>query len=142
MFVDDVSRPVIRVAAAVIVDDDGRLLLVRKRGTSTFMQPGGKLEPGETPAQALARELEEEVGVTVDSNGFEYLGRFATDAANEVGHALDAEMFFVRVSGPVAAAAEIDEVAWVHPSEMPGRPIAPLVLDHVLGIIRSRKASP
>ena len=53
---------IIRVAAALIVDDGGRLLLVRKSGTSVFMQPGGKYEPGETGAQTLARELHEELG--------------------------------------------------------------------------------
>jgi len=54
----------IRIAAAVIVRPDGMTLLVRKRGTSAFMQPGGKIEPGETPEQALSRELSEEIGVT------------------------------------------------------------------------------
>ena len=42
----------IRIVAAVIVDEAGRLLLVRKRGTQAFMQPGGKIAPGETLAQA------------------------------------------------------------------------------------------
>ena len=47
---------VIRVAAAVVTDDAGRFLLVRKRGTTAFMQPGGKIEPGEDPRAALVRE--------------------------------------------------------------------------------------
>lgn len=126
------ALPVIRVAAAVIVDEEGRLLLVRKRGTGMFMQPGGKIEPGETPAAALARELREEVGLHLDPAQFEYLGRFATDAANEAGHRLDAEMFFVAAGAPVVAAAEIEELAWVHPRDMQGMPIAPLVHDHAL----------
>ncbi len=130
------ERPVIRVAAAVIVDDAGRLLLVRKRGTKMFMQPGGKLEAGETPAVALARELEEEIGVRLDPHHFEYLGRYDTDAANESGHGLDAEMFLVHIREPVAAASEIEEVIWIHPRDMVGLPIAPLVLDHVLSIVR------
>ena len=133
-------RPVIRVAAAVIVDDVGRLLLVRKRGTTMFMQPGGKLEPGETAAEALARELEEEVGARLDPAAFDYLGRFDTDAANEKGHALDAEMFLVRVDGAIAAASEIEELAWIHPRDMDHLPIAPLVHDHVLEILRARAA--
>lgn len=130
------KRPVIRVAAAVIVDVQGRLLLVRKRGTGMFMQPGGKIEPGETPASALARELKEEVGLDLDPAQFDYLGRFATDAANEAGHALDAEMFLVVTQAPVVAAAEIEELAWVHPREMEGMPIAPLVHDHALRFLR------
>jgi hypothetical protein len=66
---------------------------------------------------------------------FEYLGRFSTDAANEPGHALDAELFRVRTDRPVSAAAEIEELAWIHPDEMAGKHIAPLVLDHALRFV-------
>ena len=44
---------VIRIVAAVVADERGRLLLVRKRGTTAFMQPGGKPEAGETPAETV-----------------------------------------------------------------------------------------
>ncbi len=137
MHSSDSSRPVIRVAAAVIVDREGRLLLVRKRGTRMLMQPGGKIELHESPAAALARELNEELGLVLDPVTFRYLGRFSTSAANEAGHALDAEMFWVDVDAPVAVASEIEELAWVHPREMSGLPIAPLVHDHALAFLGS-----
>ena len=54
----------IRIAAALIDDGEGRVFLVRKRGTAAFMQPGGKIDPGETAFQALARELTEELRFT------------------------------------------------------------------------------
>ena len=41
------SSNVISVVAALIRDERGRVLLVRKRGTAVFMQPGGKRHPGE-----------------------------------------------------------------------------------------------
>ncbi len=47
----------IRIVAAVIRDDAGRVLLVRKRGTKAFMQPGGKLDAGEDDITALSREI-------------------------------------------------------------------------------------
>jgi 8-oxo-dGTP diphosphatase len=56
----------ISIAAAVIADASGRLLLVRKRGTSAFMLPGGKIEPDEEPVDALVRELREELGLVID----------------------------------------------------------------------------
>jgi 8-oxo-dGTP diphosphatase len=58
-----------RVAAAVIVRGDGRVLLAQRPEGKAYAGywefPGGKLEPGETPAQALARELREELGLVV-----------------------------------------------------------------------------
>jgi 8-oxo-dGTP pyrophosphatase MutT (NUDIX family) len=56
------QKPMIRIAAALIDDDRGRLLLVRKVGTPWFMQAGGKIEHGESAISALDRELREEIG--------------------------------------------------------------------------------
>lgn len=72
----------IRIVAAVILNSAGELLLVRKRGTRMFMQPGGKFEPGETSEQALIRELREELGFELRHDDFEFVGRFGADAAN------------------------------------------------------------
>ena len=59
-----VSEPRIRVAAVIVIDD--RLLLVRqvKTGAPYHLLPGGGVEPGESLAQALIREVAEETGVT------------------------------------------------------------------------------
>ncbi|MDH5285714.1 MAG: Nudix family hydrolase [Betaproteobacteria bacterium] len=59
----------IRVAAAVVLRPDGRVLLAQRPPGKAYAGywefPGGKLEPGETPAHALARELDEELGIEV-----------------------------------------------------------------------------
>jgi 8-oxo-dGTP diphosphatase len=60
---------VVRVAAAVVVRPDGRVLLAQRPQGKPYAGywefPGGKLEPGESAAHALARELKEELGITV-----------------------------------------------------------------------------
>lgn len=122
--------PTIRIAAAVIVDSAGRILLVRKRGTTAWMQPGGKVEPGEAPADTLARELHEELGLTLDPATFEHWGRFESAAANEPDHLVDCDIYAVRISTEPVAAAEIEELRWVALDET-SLTIAPLALDHV-----------
>lgn len=65
----DMSDKIIDVAAGLIMRPDGQLLLGQrpegKPWAGWWELPGGKLEPGETVLQALARELQEEIGITV-----------------------------------------------------------------------------
>jgi 8-oxo-dGTP diphosphatase len=89
------SLPSIRIAAGLIIDSAGRVLLVRKRGTQAYMQPGGKIEPHESPVQALAREIEEELGIRVAPDAPEYLGEFTAQAASENGHTVKAACFYL-----------------------------------------------
>ncbi|WP_295781261.1 NUDIX domain-containing protein [uncultured Microbacterium sp.] len=123
----------IHVSAAVITDADGRLLLVRKAGTTAFMQPGGKPEPGETPAETLARELAEEVGIRVSPDALEPLGRFTASAANEPGFVVVADVFGVDIGDqrPVPD-AEIAELRWVTAATASGIEIAPLAREFFL----------
>ena len=63
----------IEVVAAVISDAQGRILATQ-RGYGNMKDgwefPGGKIEPGETPQQALRREIAEELAVTIEVNNF------------------------------------------------------------------------
>jgi 8-oxo-dGTP pyrophosphatase MutT (NUDIX family) len=131
------SRPVIRVAAAVIVDARDHVLLVRKRGTAAFMQPGGKIMPGETSLEALKREIAEELGVSASSSAIRPLGRHVAEAANEPGHLVEADVFSVSLEGEPRATAEIDEIAWVDPAKPGDIELAPLTRETVLRLLQS-----
>jgi 8-oxo-dGTP diphosphatase len=118
--------PVIRVAAAVILDARGHMLVVRKRSTAAFMQPGGKIMPGESAVDALHREIAEELGVEVAASSVRPLGRHIAEAAHEPGHTVQADSFMVSLAGEPCAAAEIDEIAWVDPLDPGDIELAPL----------------
>ena len=125
--------PDIRVSAAVIVDSMGRVLVVRKQGTTRFMQPGGKPEPGETAAQTLIRELDEELSLHVEESDLEPLGTFVSAAANEPGHRVIADAFAMRAEPEdVVVQAELAELRWLEPGDRTSVPLAPLSEEHLL----------
>ncbi len=127
----------IHIAAALIARSDQRVLLVRKAGTTAFMQPGGKLEPGETPLQAMLREVEEELGVALDPSTVHPFGHFSAPAANEADAIVEADVFFVPVDdiAPVAR-LEIAEVRWVDPFAPGELELAPLTGDEIFPAAR------
>jgi 8-oxo-dGTP pyrophosphatase MutT (NUDIX family) len=119
----------IRVAAAIVSDGAGRTLVARSRGTTPFMQPGGKLDEGETPRQAMVRELREEIGVEVDPATASWVGRFEAPAANHPGRVVVGEIFAVTVDpAKVEARAEVEEVAWFDPTRPTALELAPLTV--------------
>lgn len=63
--------PTLTVVAAALIDGEGRVLLQQRPAGGSMPNlwefPGGKIEPGERPEQALVRELEEELGIEVDA---------------------------------------------------------------------------
>ncbi|MEN0108782.1 MAG: NUDIX domain-containing protein [Pseudomonas sp.] len=123
---------VLTIAAACLLDPQGRLLLVRKRGTRAFMLPGGKREPGETALAALQRELLEELNLTLPVALFQALGQFQAPAANEVDTWVDATIFVAPLNQPVAAAAELEELAWLDLRAPTRDDLAPLLRLHIL----------
>lgn len=135
-------RPtVLRVAAGIVTDGDGRTLVVRKRGTSMFMQAGGKIEPGESALDALTRELLEEIGLVLDPDTTEYLGSFRAEEANEPDTVIRAEIFAVVAHGTLVASGEIEELRWLESLETAGVDLAPLTRDTVLPLWVERRSA-
>lgn len=135
------SPAVLTLSAVLVRDADGRILLVRKRGTRRFMQPGGKLEAGEDFRQAAAREVHEELGLPVKETELSDIGRWYGPAANEADTFIDAGLFEMSLPGSFGsladpapqAAAEIEETLWLTPAQAFARTdISPLLRDHIL----------
>jgi len=133
---------IIRIAAALLIDPVGRTLLVRKRGTQAFMQPGGKIDAGESPVESLVRELHEELGLRIDPAQAIHLGCFSAPAANEPGFEVQAELYRVDSAEAVAPAAEIEEVVWLAADEAPALELAPLTRDLILPLYRQAVSVP
>jgi 8-oxo-dGTP pyrophosphatase MutT (NUDIX family) len=123
----------LRIAAALMTDTQGRMLVVRKHGTGAFMQPGGKIDPGETPLAALVRELKEELGMDIDPALPVPLGRLSAPAAFESNTQVEADIFHVTTSQAPQRAAEIEELAWI--DAQTSLPLAPLTRDRVLPLL-------
>jgi 8-oxo-dGTP diphosphatase len=129
----------IHIVAAVILDEAGKTLLVRKRGTSAFMQPGGKPGDDEASLVALERELIEELGCGAEPSSCRALGTFSAPAANEPGWTVEAELFSARLSGEIRLEAEIEEAVWIDPDVEPPFQLAPLTRLHALPLARDLK---
>lgn len=129
------SSKLIRIVAGLITDSNGRVLLVRKQGTSFFMQPGGKIEPNETLVETLIREILEELGCAVQHESIQHKGRFVAKAANEPEHEVDADVYALEIIGEPLAKAEIEELVWMPPDNPDGLRLAPLSKDHVIPLV-------
>lgn len=117
------ARPLVLVAAAALVRSDGRLLLAQrpkgKAMAGLWEFPGGKVEAGESPQGALARELKEELGLAVtkaDMQAFSFASH-----AYEKFHLL-MPVFLIRRWEGEAEAREGQQLAWVSAAEIRSYP--------------------
>jgi 8-oxo-dGTP diphosphatase len=119
-------KPTLLVAAAALVDADGRVLICKrpagKQLAGMWEFPGGKVEPGETPEQCLIRELDEELGIKVTHA---CLAPFVfASHAYESFHLLMPLYLCRRWEGFVTA-KEHEALAWVRPNDMQDYPMPP-----------------
>jgi 8-oxo-dGTP diphosphatase len=142
--VNDLALPrKIEIVVAMIRDDQGRVLLVRKRGAAVFQQPGGKRDVGDRDdLHTLARELDEELGCTMSRDGARWLGSFSAPAANEPGCLVEAVVYEVAAMGPFTPGAEIEALRWVDPVQPGDLPIAELSRAQLLPLMHSLGLNP
>ena len=115
----EATKRVVLVAAGVLIDAQGRVLLSQrpegKPLAGLWEFPGGKVEPEETPEQALVRELKEELGITVAAEGLSPL-TFASYPYTDF-HLLMPVYACRRWLGTMAA-HEGQKLAWVRPDAL------------------------
>jgi 8-oxo-dGTP diphosphatase len=111
----------ITVVAAVIERSDRRLLIGQRRKSDTsplkWEFPGGKVREGESPEAALARELQEELGVTLVRNA--EIGRVRHRYA-ETPDELEIHFFAAAIAEADLAPRTFEKIAWVLPKELGG----------------------
>ena len=108
---------------AVVVSDSGEFLLVRPHGyrEGEWTLAGGGVEHGETPHQAMRREIAEELGVTLEKNleALPVSNRFIYEATYKASRNLDhdgqdAAMFLVRLPSDTSLRLQAEEIADAH----------------------------
>lgn len=103
------SAPV-RCGCLLAVDAE-RILLVRVRDNHLWYLPGGKIEPGETPAQAACREVDEELGIVLEADSLELAARVVGPGLN-ADDQVELHCFAGRWHGRPTPHAEVSDVAW------------------------------
>ena len=105
--------PLVPCVGAVVHDDRGRLLLIRRAhepSKGRWSLPGGRMEAGETPAQAVEREVLEETGLVVRAG--EPVGRVRIPAAGVVYDVVDLACTLVDADAEPVAGDDADAVTF------------------------------
>ncbi len=112
------SGSVIPCVGAVIKDDRGRLLLIKRGhapGAGLWSLPGGRIEPGETDAEALVREMREETGLAIEAG--QLIGTVRRPTQD--GGVLDIRDYAATVTGgTLRAGDDAADARWVAASEL------------------------
>jgi 8-oxo-dGTP diphosphatase len=113
-----------KLVVAALIERDGQVLLSRRRPDQSMPLywefPGGKVEPGEAPVDALAREVREELGCAVAVGRIDEVVFHAYDEFD-----LYMLVYRCRITEGVPRAVEVAEIAWVERARLPEMNLLP-----------------
>jgi len=128
-YYDDPDAPkpnsVVPAAVAIVVNDAGEILVIRRTDNGNWALPGGAIEMTESVADAAVRETFEETGVQVEVTGLlgiysdpGHVIRFTSN--DEVRREFSVVLTARPVGGEPTPSSESSEVRWVAPAELAG----------------------
>jgi 8-oxo-dGTP diphosphatase len=139
------SRPVLG-AAAVILNDDGKVVLIRRGqapDAGEWSIPGGGVELGESVAEALRREVREETGLEIAVGEFlEVYERVERDADGVRFHFVVLDYRATVTGGALRAGTDAAEVVFADPDDLDRYALADSVRRVISSATRSRPAGP
>lgn len=134
----DKSQTPLLVSALIVTrkNDDGatEILNVLAHNKTKYGFPGGKVEDGETPEQAVIRETIEELGV----EPIDIVPKGMYSALTPEGRKIDMYVFTGSVSGDIGSNAEIAELHWLTYQQMSENLdiLTPMTIEHVLPLLK------
>lgn len=94
---------------------DKSILSTRSYGKDKFYIPGGKREAGETDAEAIIREIKEELNVDLKSDSLKFIGVFEAQAHGHApGIVVKMTCYTANYNGILEATSEIEEIKWLN----------------------------
>ncbi len=130
----DPCLPVVACVGAVVLDDHGRLLLVRRGnepGRGLWSVPGGRVEAGESVAAAVEREVREETGLTVRAGA--EVGRVRIPGAGVVYAVVDLSCTLLDPAAAPVAGDDADAVTFADAADLERLPCTPRLLETLRG---------
>ncbi len=101
-------------SALLILNEDSTAFLVSmNKGKEHWIMPGGKIEEGETPEDALVREIEEELGCQLDKESLEHFTDYRGPAAGHPGMMVHIKLYGGIMSGTPTPNSEIEKIGWL-----------------------------
>ena len=126
----------IYIASAMILNAGNEILLVRKKGSTYFQLPGGKIHKNETLFETLKREIFEELNLVISETNCKFLGKHQTQAVNEkntivIGNVFSTSNFNLE---NIRIKNEIEEMVWLNKNNYQDYQWAHLAKEFILPI--------
>lgn len=118
----------------MMLNPEGELLMVRKKGSKYFQLPGGKIAAGESDSEALVRELREELQFDAAPATLQFIGRHVTQAVNERDTLVEGYIYLIKLAMKFdfPPQAELEEVQWINKANWQDYRLAHLAEEFVI----------